>query len=196
MKLALFGYGGHAREVALQINQDITFFVDDNYAYENVLPISKFNSKEYKIMIAVADSNQRKSIVERLPKDTKYFTFVHPTSILLGRDIEIGEGSFIGAYSIITTNIKIGNHAILNRGNQIGHDCIIGNYFSAMPGAIISGNVNVGECVYLGTNASIIEKKNITDNCIIGANSVVINNIVEDGTYVGTPVKKVNKKNM
>ena len=31
MKLALFGYGGHAREVAAQINKEVTFFVDDEY---------------------------------------------------------------------------------------------------------------------------------------------------------------------
>lgn len=45
-------------------------------------------------------------------------------------NIEISEGSFIGAYSILTTNVKIGKHSILNRGNHIGHDCRIGDYFS------------------------------------------------------------------
>jgi hypothetical protein len=29
MELALFGYGGHAREAAAQIDQEVTFFVDD-----------------------------------------------------------------------------------------------------------------------------------------------------------------------
>jgi len=28
MKLALFGYGGHAREVARQIGEEVTFYVD------------------------------------------------------------------------------------------------------------------------------------------------------------------------
>ena len=40
MKLALFGYGGHAREVAVQIGQDVTFFVDDDYVTEKTKPIS------------------------------------------------------------------------------------------------------------------------------------------------------------
>jgi hypothetical protein len=35
MKLALFGYGGHAREVACQIDQEVTFFVDDQYANDS-----------------------------------------------------------------------------------------------------------------------------------------------------------------
>ena len=103
----------------------------------------------------------------------------------------LGEGSFIGAHSVITTNIKLGKHTLLNRGNHIGHDSVIGDYFSAMPGAIVSGNVTIGNNVYMGTNSSVKEKINITDNVIIGLNSGVIKDITQEGTYVGTPVKKI-----
>jgi len=189
MKLALFGYGGHAREVAAQINEPLEFFVDDEYSNEYVKPISSFDPEKYLIMIAVADSKQRKNIVETLPKETKYFTFVHPTVLNMDNNIEIGEGSFIGAYSILTTNIKVGKHSILNRGNQIGHDTLIGDYFSAMPGAIVSGNVILGENVYMGTNSSIREKIHVCSNVIIGSNAAVVKNIITGGTYVGVPGK-------
>jgi len=191
MKLAIFGFGGHSKEVAVQINHPVTFFVDDEYIEEGANPISSFNPEIYKIIVAVSDSQQRKKIVEKLPEDTKFFTFVHPTAILMSKDITIGEGSFIGANSILTTNIQIGKHAILNRGNQIGHDTIIGNFFSAMPGAIVSGNVSIGDRVYFGTNSTVIEKKKISNDVIIGANGVVVNNLIEPGTYVGVPVKKI-----
>jgi len=68
MKLALFGYGGHAREVACQIEQEVTFFVDDKYVNNIAKPISEFNPEEYVMMVAVADSNDRKAIVDKLPK--------------------------------------------------------------------------------------------------------------------------------
>ena len=191
MKLAIFGYGGHAREVAAQIDKEVTFFVDDKYAKGNVLPISKFNSDEFLMMVAVADCKERFEIVKRLPKSTQYFRFIHPTALILSDDIKIGGGSFIGANSIITTNVKIGEHAILNRGNQIGHDTIIGDYFSAMPGSIVSGNVLIGDRCYMGTNSSIKEKINICDDVIIGSNGTVVKNIITSGTYVGVPVKKI-----
>jgi len=191
MKLAIFGYGGHAREVAVQMKKEVTFFVDDEYVNQHTKAISEFDPNEYMMMVAVANSKQRKNIVETLPAETTYFSFVHPTAQIMGDDVEIGLGSFIGANSIITTNIKIGNHAILNRGNHIGHDTKIGDYFSAMPGAIVSGNVIIGDRNYMGTNSSIIEKKNISDDVTIGANSVVIRDITEPGVYVGVPVKLV-----
>ena len=190
MKKALVGYGGHAREVMSQMGLDITCFVDDKYLISGTKPLSEFNPKEYSLMVAVADPIDRYNIIQKLPKETKYFTWIHPTALLMG-EIEIGEGSFIGAYSILTTNIKVGSHSILNRGNHIGHDCIIGNYFSAMPGSIVSGSVHIGNMVYLGTNSSIIEKKYLSHNIKIGANSVVIRDITESGTYVGTPAKRI-----
>ena len=193
MKLALFGYGGHAKEVAAQMNLDVTFFVDDKYANEVSKPISTFDPEVYRMMVAVADSKDREKIVKKLPENTSYFTFVHPTALLMSKDIEIGIGSFIGAYSILTTNITIGNHAILNRGNQIGHDSKIGDFFSAMPGAIVSGNVRISDCVYMGNNSSIKEKIVVNSNVIIGSNAAVVKNIITSGVYVGVPAKFLKK---
>ena len=191
MKLALFGYGGHAREVACQIEQEVTFFVDDEYVNNIAKPISEFNPEEYVMMVAVADSNDRKAIVDKLPKETKYFTYIHPSVHIMDDNIEVGEGSFIGANSILTTNIKIGKHALLNRGNHIGHDCFIGDYFSAMPNAVIGGNVWVDDKVYIGSCSNIKEKIKIIANTTIGMNAAVVKNITESGVYVGVPTKKI-----
>ena len=187
MKLALFGFGGHAREVAVQMNKPLNFFVDDKYVNQYTLPISQFNPEDFALMVAVADPEERKKIVERLPKTTKYFTFIHPTCLIFGEDVVIEEGSFVGANSIITTNVRIGKHALLNRGNQIGHDTFIGNYFSAMPGSIVSGNVQIGDSCYMGTNSSVKEKIVIKDNIIIGSNAAVVKDIETPGIYVGVP---------
>ena len=192
MKKALFGYGGHAREVIAQVGAKLTCFVDDDYVVEGTRPLSEFNPKKYALMVAVADSKDRYDIVQRLPKETQFFTFIHPTALLM-EDVEIGEGSFIGAYSILTTNIKIGKHALLNRGNHIGHDCVIGDYFSAMPGAIVSGNVKIHDCVYMGNNSSIREKLSIHSLSTIGMNSAVVKHIEESGIYVGCPTKLLKR---
>lgn len=193
MKIAIFGYGGHAREVAVQINKPVDFFVNDNFVNQFTKPLSLFEPNKYLMMVAVSDCKEREKIVNNLPKTTKYLTFIHPSAQILSKSVTIGEGSFIGANSILTTNISIGKHSILNRANQIGHDTIIEEYFSAMPGAIVSGNVTIGKRVYLGTNSSIIEKQSICDDVIVGSNGVVVKDISQSGTYVGVPVKFLKK---
>ena len=192
MKKVLIGNGGHAREVMAQMGVNLLRFVDDQYVDNDTLPLSQFDPKKYVAMVAIANSKDRYDITQRLPKETQFFTFIHPTALLLN-NIEIGEGSFIGAYSILTTNIKLGKHTILNRGNHIGHDCIIGDYFSAMPGAIVSGNVTIHDLVYMGNNSSIREKLLVHSSSTIGMNSAVVKNIKEPGVYVGCPTKIIKQ---
>ena len=190
MKRALIGYGGHAREVMVQMGVNLTCFVDDNFLTKDSLPLSLFDPEEFDVMIAISNSQDRNEIVNRLPNETKYFSFIHPTALIMG-DVEIGEGSFIGAYSILTTNIKLGSHSLLNRANHIGHDCVIGDYFSAMPGSIVSGNALIGDRVYLGTNSSIREKLKITNDVTIGLNTGVVKSIAESGIYVGQNIRTI-----
>jgi sugar O-acyltransferase (sialic acid O-acetyltransferase NeuD family) len=166
-------------------------FVDDKYLNDETISLSQFDPKIHIAMIAVSDSKDRSEITKKLPKETKFFTFIHPTALIMDDNIEIGDGSFIGAYSILTTNIKIGKHCILNRANHIGHDCIIGDFFSAMPGAIVSGNVTIDDRVYLGNNSSIKEKISVCGSSIIGMNCAVVKDINELGIYVGVPAKKI-----
>jgi sugar O-acyltransferase (sialic acid O-acetyltransferase NeuD family) len=191
MKKVLIGNGGHAREVMAQMGHQLDRFVDDQYVDNDTLPLSQFDPTKHIAMVAVADSKDRYDIVQRLPKETKYFTFIHPSVQIMDNNIEVGEGSFIGANSILTTNIKIGKHALLNRGNHIGHDCIIGDYFSMMPNAVVGGNVTIGDNAYLGSCSNIREKINITSDVLIGMNAAIVKDIIESGTYVGVPAKKI-----
>jgi len=193
-KLALFGAGGHAMEVAAQIGKDIKFFVDDKYVCLGTLPISQFDPSEYLMMVAVGNSHDREAMVLKLPKETQYFTFIHSTALILDpNNFKLGEGSFIGAYSVVTTNCRIGRHAILNRAVHVGHDAIIGDYFSAMPGVIISGNVSVGHRVYFGTHSSCVEKISISSDVTIGLGAAIVNHLEPAGTYVGVPAKLLKK---
>ena len=198
MKKGIIGAGGFGREVYWSLNSiernDTVFFVDDSY-YDGkdplILPLSKFNPNEYEVVIAIADSYHRQRIVESLPKDTKYFTHIHPTAQIHGPDVKIGEGSIICAGTIITTNVKIGKHAHLNLITTVGHDCVIGDYFTTAPGVQISGNEIIGNRVYFGTRSCMKQKLTICNDVIIGMNAGVTKDITEPGTYVGTPTIKI-----
>jgi UDP-3-O-[3-hydroxymyristoyl] glucosamine N-acyltransferase len=137
MKKGIVGAGGFGREVYWSLNPieraNTVFFVDDEYwdgSDEKILPLSRFESDKFELVVAIADSLHRERIVNSLPKNTKYFTHIHPTAQIQGEDVTIGEGSIVCAGSIITTNVKIGKHAHINLITTIGHDCVIGDYFT------------------------------------------------------------------
>ena len=84
MKRGIIGNGGFGREVFYSMNKEeqnnIIFFVEDDYYEEGqfkTLPLSKFNKNEFEIIIAISDSKVREKIVQKLPSETKYFTYVH-----------------------------------------------------------------------------------------------------------------------
>lgn len=196
MKKAIIGYGGFAQEVCCSIkktdNIDINlFFIDDEYytGQEKTLPISKFNPNDYEVIVAIGDPIVRSKMVSKLPKETKYFTHIHESAIILSDDIELGEGSIVCAGCILTSNIKIGSHCQLNLQTTIGHDTIIGNFFTSAPGVKISGNCEIKDRVYFGTNSCVKQKIKITNDVIIGLNSGVVKDINKSGTYIGTPSK-------
>ena len=190
MKRAIFGFGGHAREILSIIPNIDKIYVDDKFVTNQTHPISEFDPEEHEIMVCVSDPKDRSEIVNKLPSNTIYFTYIHPTSIIFS-DITIGEGSYIGPYCVLTDNIILGSHTLLNRMNQIGHDCNVKNFLSMMPGSIISGNCVLGNRVYIGSNSSMKEKITICDDVTIGLNSGVVKNIIESGIYGGVPVKKL-----
>lgn len=198
MKKGIIGAGGFGREVFWSLSpiqrNNTVFFVSDEY-WDNtnpkILPLSLFEVDKYEIVVAIGDPLARKKIIDSLPKNTKFFTHIHPSVQILATDVKIGEGSIICAGCILTTNITIGKHAHLNLQTTVGHDTVIGDFFTTAPGAKISGNCNIGDLVYVGTNASIKEKINVCDLVTIGLNAGVVKNITESGVYVGVPCKKI-----
>lgn len=198
MKKGIIGAGGFGREVYWSLSPieriNTVFFVEDEYwnnEDDRILPLSLFESDKYEVVVAIADSQHRERIVNKLPKSTKFFTHIHSTAQIHGEDVEIGVGSIICAGTIITTNVKIGKHSQLNLITTIGHDCEIGDFFTTAPGTQISGNVKIGNRVYFGTRSCIKQKLTVCDDVTIGMNAGVINSIYEPGTYVGTPAKKI-----
>lgn len=193
MKKALIGAGGFADEIKAHMKEfDMVCFVDDKYYTpndKNIKPISEFNVNEYEVLVAIGDPLLRSEMVGRLPKETKYFSYIHPTAQILSNDVEIGEGSIVCAGVIITTNCKLGKHTHLNLLTTIGHDNRIGDFFTTAPGVKISGNCLIGDRVYFGTNASVRQKIKICNDVTIGLNAGVVKNIEIAGIYVGVPAK-------
>jgi len=209
-KLCIFGIGGFGREVLncfLESREDgkgkseneVVFMVSDAHFVEKeimgvaVIPQSGFVPELYNVVIAVSDPIARKEIAESLPKSTTYGKVIH-SSAHISKWVNIGEGSIVTAACIVTVNVKIGKHAQLNLNTSVGHDSIIGDYFTTAPGARINGHSSIGHCVYVGSNAALREGINVCNEAIIGMGAVVVKDIIEKGVYVGNPAVKMIRK--
>ncbi len=209
-KLFIIGAGGFGREIAWlaeRINKifqvwEIEGFLDDNEALHGTMqdgyPVLggcnylKDVKEEVYAVAAIGSARVKKAVVDRLAeyRYVRFATLIDPSVIHSGR-VEIGEGSIICAGTILTVDIRIGKHVIINLDCTVGHDAEIGNYTTIYPSVNISGNVTVGEEAELGTGTQIIQGKRIGDRAVLGAGTVVIRDIESDCTAVGSPAKVV-----
>ena len=152
--------------------------------------------QEISVAVAIGSPAIKRKIVSKIYNPIVSFpTLIHP-SVKVGDDnyVQIGKGCIICAENIITTNIVIGDFVILNLACTTGHDTILGDYSAFMPSVNISGEVNVGKEVYVGTGAKIINQINIGEQTIVGAGAVVAKDLPARCTAVGVPARPIKQR--
>lgn len=209
--IVIIGAGGFGREVAFLIEDinkvekkwNIIGFIDDNKeiigkeinGYKVIGDIEWLKSQKLYVANAIGDPIIKKNVIKKLEKSkNKYPVLIHP-NVIYSKYVEFGEGSIICAGNILTVNIKIGKHVIVNLDCTIGHDAVIEDYSTILPSVNISGYVKVGKCVSIGTGSAIIQGVNIGENAIVGAGAVVVKDLPSDCTAVGVPAKPIQFRN-
>ncbi len=208
--LIIFGASGFGREVAWAVERinavqptwNLLGFMDDSDGIQgtningymvlgNTRDVIKYPDAYF--VCAVGSARIREKIVNNLKSvnsDIKFGTIIDP-SVEMSSLVTIGEGTIICAHSIITVNIEIGNHVIINLDCTIGHDAVLKDFVTLYPSVNVSGITNIGHAVELGTGMQIIQGKSIGDYSIVGAGAVVVKDLPEKCTAVGSPAKPI-----
>jgi sugar O-acyltransferase (sialic acid O-acetyltransferase NeuD family) len=171
----------------IDINSNITFWDGIEVIHPNSLSI---NSDD-KFIISIGNNKLRKINVKLIPTK-QFFNAIHPKSYI-SKNAKIGVGVVVFANCVVNPNVTIGDHVILNSSSCIEHDSIIENYSHVSPGAIICGNVKIGEGTHIGAGATVIPNINIGKWCVIGAGAVIINDVPDYSLVVGVPGKVIKK---
>jgi sugar O-acyltransferase (sialic acid O-acetyltransferase NeuD family) len=207
-KIVVVGAGGLGREIAAMLNSyfsnqyDLMGFVDDaKQAHDTVNGMYILGGVDWllkqenlRVVIGIGNPQIKRKIVEQLALNCglNYPNLIHPHARLHARSfIQIGKGNVITDGCILTTNISLGNFNLINLNTTIGHDAVIGNYCSIMPGVNISGGAHLKDRVYIGTGATLIKSTVLGINSLIGAGAVVHTDVPSESTFVGIPAKAI-----
>jgi sugar O-acyltransferase (sialic acid O-acetyltransferase NeuD family) len=211
--VVIFGTGGFAREVH-QVVEDL---VDDGASWNVVgfldddpdaagtavhdLPVLGTRGwvadrGELAVAIGVGSTPVRKRLVADLSSsnpELRFPTLVHPAA-WLGNRIELGDGTIVCAGSMLTTDLSLHDHVIVNLDCTVGHDSVLEDFVTVAPSVNISGRVHVGEGCDLGTSSSIIQGITIGGWTIIGAGAVVTRDLPPNVTAVGVPASPIKER--
>lgn len=144
---------------------------------------------DIEVVAAVGDPRLRRMLVDRW-RGSRFTSVIHPAAIVSPR-AKVASGAIIAPTAVLSTNVKVGEHAIINIGASLSHDSQVGRFVTLSPGVRISGWCQVGDDVFFGVNASVIPRVRIAAGVIVGAGAVVIDDLIEPGTYVGVPARRV-----
>lgn len=112
--------------------------------------------------------------------------------VITGPGVEIGRFSCVdkGSYrdTIIEEGTKIDNLV------HIGHNALIGKHCLIVAGTVVGGSCEIGDYTYIGMNVSIKDHVKIGRQVIVGAGSVVINDILDKDIVAGNPAKSIKDK--
>lgn len=204
-KIVILGAGGHAKSlidtITAQGKYEITGLVSQEGASVLSYPVlgdDTILEQLYKSGIQNAamgigytgNGNTREQLYLKLKKIGYKFPPIIDPQASIGKNVQIGEGTFVGKRTVINAESRLGNLSIINTSAIIEHECVIEDYTHVAVAAVVCGNVRIGKSCLIGANSTIIQGIHITDNVVVGAGGTVIKDIGNCGVYVGSPARR------
>jgi len=115
-------------------------------------------------------------------------TLIHP-SVIRAQFTSVGEGTTIGAGSVMAPNSRLGRHCAINVQTTIGHDSSIGDFSVISPGARILGRAVLEERVFVGANASVYPGRRLAAGATLAANSFLHTDLAAGQSALGVPAR-------
>jgi sugar O-acyltransferase (sialic acid O-acetyltransferase NeuD family) len=212
----LYGAGGFAREVMPMVGHSLLMSDLDGVAFRCFIVgepqdsqlsgqplisedafLLKNGLKKY-FNIAIADSRTRERLALRMKENGLLPLSLQAPNAVICEESEIGEGAIICAFSMITSNAKIGKFFHCNIYSYVAHDCQIGDFVTFAPSVHCNGNVRIGDHAYIGTGALLRQGTRskplvIGEGAVIGMGAVVTRDVAPFTTVVGNPARVLEK---
>ena len=121
--------------------------------------------------MGIGDNSTRAKVADRFTAYS-FGKAIHPSAII-GREVEIGEGTVIMAGAIINPGCRIGRHCVVNTGASLDHDSVMEDFSHMAPGVHTGGNCRIGKYAFIGIGATLVQGVVLGEGVFIKAGEVV-----------------------
>jgi sugar O-acyltransferase (sialic acid O-acetyltransferase NeuD family) len=210
-RLAIVGAGGLARELAWlvsEINRTESTYEFIGYIVSDLSYVGERDSRpqilgDYSwiednlqnvdaLAIGIGTPSARKQAATELQRrfpNLEWPALIHPLVHFDRSSCQLGRGVVLCVGVMGTVNLLLEDFSFVNGICTLGHESRIRRYAVLNPSVNISGGVDVGEEVLIGTGAQILQYLKIGDKAVIGAGAVVTKDVAAGETVVGIPAR-------
>lgn len=207
-KLVLVGGGAFSRELInwiydLQdngIQLEILGFLDSsrealagfsyNLQYLGEVDSYKPAPDEY-LLMGIGDPIAKERLFHKFKEvGANFFTLIHPKAVV-ARTALIGEGVVVCPSAFVSADAVVGDLVAINGCASVGHDAKVGAFSTLSSHVDLTGWVNVGERVFMGSGARVIPKKRVGDGATVGAGAVVMMHVPENAVVYASPARRL-----
>ncbi len=101
----------------------------------------------------------------------------------------LGRGAVVLSQASVGSGSTLGVGALINTGASLDHDSTLGDFASLGPGARTGGNTLIGPRTMLGLQAGILQGRTIGEDTVVGAHSLVVEDIPALSVAMGIPCR-------
>jgi sugar O-acyltransferase (sialic acid O-acetyltransferase NeuD family) len=154
-----------------------------------------FEKHRFIIGVGQIDTGQvRERIYVELQSKGLPFATLVAAEAYVSRHASLGAATLVGQKAVVCVEARIGENTIVNTGAIVEHGAQVGNHVHVSTGAIVNGECQVGDRSFIGSGSVLKHGVRIGEDVVIGAGAVVTKDIVEPGTYVGIPARRLEPK--
>ena len=125
--------------------------------------------------------------------EVRFPLIIHQTA-WLSPSAEIADAVTLLAHSSVGSNVSLGKGSLVNTGASLDHDGELGNFASLGPGARTGGNVKIGSRTMIGLQAGILQGRTVGEDSVVGAQSLVLEDIPSLSVAVGSPSRVIRSR--
>ncbi len=206
-QLIIIGAGGMGRtfydmareSIGFRTEYEVKGFIDDNLSaldgFENYPPmlgtISEYEPKDNEVFVcSIGGGARRKCMEDIIAKGGQFLTMIHKTA-RIGTNVEIGNGTVIGAYTTIGADARVGRCNLIQSYTVVGHDSRIGDWNRIDTHVTLVGGTIVEDETDIHTSAMISHNVTVESNSRVAACSFVIRRVKSGTTVMGNPAKRL-----
>lgn len=211
MKSVIIGAGTYG-EVYLSYLQDagieVIGFVDDNPALQGTIikdvpvlgVISSLetlkNSHNIEAVYCPIGNNKLRVKFLQYAKALGYKTpnYIHP-SVIISPNVNIGEGVYILLGSSVMPYTTINNYVMISMNVGLAHHSILDEGVFLSTGCNFGASIHAKKYAYCGISSTIMTGiKELGEDCLVGAGAVVIRDVPDKAVVAGVPAKVIKYK--